>query len=725
MYYALILRTFMLFVMVCYGATNISAAEDIASKDEIDFLNVGQGHAVLVNRVGFSEPPNPMPWAPLLIDAGSTKRPDIATSNYTWGQDESVAIQKISKRILDFWQQSHDNLLPGGTYHLNIIITHPDKDHKDFIPLILRALEEKKAKLGFAFTAFILLGGKPSLYNGFLDNPAYIKEYSSNCSGIFFKGDAFLERFPQLGKSNCITHLFCPKGIDSDPNRWSIIIRLEINATSAMLTGDADEMVKKGMLSSLKQAQHPTTELQSDILLAPHHGAEKTFYLEWDQAVNPRAIVIGSAPRVDYRHPRGGTILQFLKLLDGKGRVWEDRVMPHGCQYSGDPQLHQQIQGVFGERLFDCVPYNVIEGQEHAESEQWHLVWIDLPIYTLWTTGTLYFQGGKKTPQFVDAPGGIMPYVAVSDPYSLLRPEIRHFAAPLTQRAKDLCDQLLDIIKTKYSGDSENRPVIANSIISEVLPISVSEDRELYFEIISTLLNQGDFLYFSPSFPRWVKEAIIGRNRNVNSSAQRLQKAATFMVPLREGETPQEGDPRGTWSWEWNSSIFLSNVSSNLDEKALILKTFSMSLNKIENLKKYIETHISITSRGISDGDLEVLCPFGFPEWLQLRRLIKFFGDITILDDGINIMEFMDIKALRTQGRNFKEIGEVIIEKYIEFVERGIFKGRIYVTPTKLAHSSGEKQQDVRREDRKDDRTRRQILEMKLTEYFPDTLDLT
>src|SRR5690606_29798320 len=132
---------------------------------------------------------------------------------------------------------------------------------------------------------------------------------------------------------------------------------------------------------------------------------------------NPRAIVIGSAPNEKYGHPRGKSILELLKINQGQGHLWSETAQPHAIQYYCDGTTAQQIQDNFkqhNERIFDSVPNNSFEMSGSKKAEQWYLTWIDLPIYTLWTTGTLYFSDNIKSPIFAEVPSGLMNYVAVS-----------------------------------------------------------------------------------------------------------------------------------------------------------------------------------------------------------------------------------------------------------------------------------------------------------------------
>ncbi|OJX11749.1 MAG: hypothetical protein BGO77_06535 [Caedibacter sp. 37-49] len=401
------------FILICVLLCSNNLHATFPLKDEVTFFNVGQGHAALINKIS---------RVPLLIDAGSDGRPYMQGETYEWETySEPLLIGQISSKILDCWKQSHNGELQRGKYQLNIIVTHPDKDHKDFIPSILSQLHSFQAQYNFTFSAKALLGGNETLYpQEFLKDCSF--KYSVECLGIYSRGNCgFLE------SSGCITHLFCPKGIQSDDNRWSIIIRVQLDDISAVFTGDANKTVKKQMLDSLAGRRN---ELESDLLLAPHHGSDNdTYFDSWDQAVNPRAIIIGAAPHRRYGHPRGEIIFKHLNLLQRNGRIWSQKVTPHCILYRSNQALHETIQANFfqaKQRLFDEVPN--VSLQHETALEKWHLVWIDAPVFTLWTTGSLAFRGDPHKPLYLDAPNGLMTYVAV--------PEVKYFLSP-TQRDRE------------------------------------------------------------------------------------------------------------------------------------------------------------------------------------------------------------------------------------------------------------------------------------------------
>lgn len=609
--------------------------------DEIEFFNVGQGHAVLIKKAGVSTDTN-SPYVPLLIDAGATAHPYVPDQKYEWNKGDSklpisktLSISKITRQILEFWQSSNNASLLKGKFKLNIIITHPDADHLNFVPEILNELIKKAGASRYSFCTSILLGGIESMYSNML-LPDSIKNifarkliYSKHKYGIFFK-----DQCDFLDESGCITHLFCPKGIKSDDNRWSIITRIQINGISAILTGDADCKVKAQMLNCLGRKKN---ELESDILLVPHHGAEDTYQDEWDNIVNPRALIIGSAPNQKYCHPRGETILKLLSSHNYNGRLWNEKVRPHGIQYCTLAK-HGNIQEVVQnkkKRMFDAVP-NVAVGEEGDQlSQQWQLAWVDLPIYTLWTTGTLFFKGNVERPGFVEAPNGLMNYVAVPQPGYLFSPHVRNKLNPLADEEQQLCQHIFNIMKINHGLHGDKLLSNENNLMTETMLIHDLNDRALFLMLVHKVLNEKAMAY-SQSFFRCMSEAVSVSNNPLKED--RLTKAVDIFI---------KGDLYG-----------LKSKKYSLDDIAYILKTFSRSYHKIEHLGKYIMEYPRLSGLNIDD-----LCPFGFPEWAQLNSLLSFYEDIPNDSDyTMPITDMIDIKFLRQNGMTFKEVAKKLLE---------------------------------------------------------------
>ncbi|MBX9786396.1 MAG: hypothetical protein K2Y08_03550 [Alphaproteobacteria bacterium] len=625
-----------------HGASSSNTSSSgVSFHDEINFFNVGQGHAVLINKSGAE--------APLLVDAGCKAHPSKKGMKYDWTpKDHDSLTSEISERILEIWKASNRGTLLGKSFSLNVIITHPDIDHKDLVPLILTNLESKTHVARASFTPTLLLGGRAAHYLGFLERYQTRFVFSDQWPEI-----SFMENLGFLNTSNCITHLFCPRGPEGntavDRNRWSIIARIQVNGISSLLPGDADDTVKNKMLVSLGDRRN---ELETDILLAPHHGAEGTYHPEWDHFVNPRAIIIGAA--LMHNHPKGRTLLDFLNLREGRGRIWSDRVMAHGLQYYCERPIQQHIEDSFLQRegrLFDKVPNDPIEALT-PQPKQWHLAWIDLPIYTLWTTGSLRFEGELLAPKFIDAPHGLMGYIAVPDPQYLLSPYIRGKLTPLIPSERDLHEIVSQRVKAQHNNQEGAQ--YSNMILKEALLIEDHRDRNLYLNTLLRIFTEiRPFLYKrTPTF-QWIREAIVERNRKVDRNEDRVLEAANFI--FRNVSTLVSQNDR---------DLCIDLCDGAFDCSASVLKTFLKSIHNLQRLRQYIKLYSDIGQCGPSAKEINDLCPFGFVEWLQLEKLVRFVREEIIQPSGepISLGDIFDILPLRLEGKNFKEIGCALVE---------------------------------------------------------------
>lgn len=603
-------------------------AMDNTNLDEIDFFNVGQGHAVLINQVGRT---------PLLIDAGSSMHCYEVSSQHRWEKAKPTSsILKISNRVIEFWDRS--NLQP---YCLNVIITHQDKDHKNFLLDIFRTLMTK-AQFGVS----LLLGGEEETYANFLKEcpvPFPNLYYSQDNLGMF---RSFFKDSPY------ITHLFCPKGqsnANEDDNSWSIITRIEINGISAILTGDADYNVKEEMLKSMNAFQMPWEELGSDLLLVPHHGAENTYHTEWDANVNSKAIIIGSAPNGDvkgYRHPRGNTI---LKYLSPGCDIWKGKVQQHGIQYWAMMDTHNEIKNLIIDqnRLFN-------DTSENNHDASWHLIWVDLPIYTLWTTGTLYFTGNLDCPCFIEAPHGLMNYIAVDNPELLFSPEIRKCFSKINQGQQDYIrhkvsqiienetianwhtEQVDNYFKQPYNLKKRIKYIpenikellkieYVNEMLSHVLLVK-SEDRQLFLnvfnEIFETTEKKTDKrLQVSSNFFGWLRDAVTERNLNIDPAGDRLITGVHYLFGLSEAEEKK-----------------LEGESLIIEKRTIAENEQKKCLNDIDSGSQSDED--SFETKEIKrkyEGKLLRKLKKGVPEWSKIESMDDLFVNIRLMG-----MEFYD-----------------------------------------------------------------------------------
>lgn len=100
-------------------------------------------------------------------------------------------------------------------------------------------------------------------------------------------------------------------------NAVSIVIKLVYGEHSILFTGDAvgRKDGKDGCIASEKfMLDSLSTELiDSDVLIAPHHGADNASCMEFINAVSPKYVVFPAGTK--HRHPRLSTANRFIKGL--------------------------------------------------------------------------------------------------------------------------------------------------------------------------------------------------------------------------------------------------------------------------------------------------------------------------------------------------------------------------------------------------------------------------
>lgn len=89
-------------------------------------------------------------------------------------------------------------------------------------------------------------------------------------------------------------------------NNYSAVIKLTYDRVSFLLTGDAEELPEKEMLSA-------GTDLQADVLKVGHHGSHSSTTPAFLEAVSPRYAVISAGKNNDYGHPHRETLQKLKK----------------------------------------------------------------------------------------------------------------------------------------------------------------------------------------------------------------------------------------------------------------------------------------------------------------------------------------------------------------------------------------------------------------------------
>lgn len=109
------------------------------------------------------------------------------------------------------------------------------------------------------------------------------------------------------------------------PNALSCVLRIDAGGQSALLVGDIERLQEAALLA--RQGD----ELQSTVLLAPHHGSKTSSSPEFLAAVQPEWVLIQAGYRNRYGHPAPEVLARYQVLgeRNGEGRRLQIVDTPH------------------------------------------------------------------------------------------------------------------------------------------------------------------------------------------------------------------------------------------------------------------------------------------------------------------------------------------------------------------------------------------------------------
>lgn len=232
------------------------------TKLEVDFLDIGQGDAILIKTPHGQN---------VLIDGG----PD----------------NKIIKRLgenLSWWDKTIDLM----------IVSHPHDDHiNGQIDAIKRYKVKRILYTGVvhnspSYIEWLELVRDKKIPITIIDRPQIIKLSNDCWLDILYPGESV------LGKE--VENL----------NNSSMVIKLVYGKTKFLFTGDAEAEAEQEMLKG-------SVDLSANVLKAGHHGSDTSSSQEFLEAVNPETAVIQVGKGNDFGHP-SRRVVKRLERLDVK-----------------------------------------------------------------------------------------------------------------------------------------------------------------------------------------------------------------------------------------------------------------------------------------------------------------------------------------------------------------------------------------------------------------------
>jgi competence protein ComEC len=226
---------------------------------EVDFLDVGQGDAILIKTPSGQN---------ILIDGGP---------------DKSV-IKRLGEN-LSWWDKQIDL----------IILTHPHDDHVTGLIDVLKRYRVKKILYTGAihdapnYLTWLKLVRDKKVPLVIIDKTQTINLNEDAKMEILYPDESLLNKnLPDLNDS-------------------SIVVKLIYGQNKFLLTGDASDKVEKILLAN-------SADLSADVLKVAHHGSGYSSSQEFLEKVKPLTAVIMVGKDNDFGHPNLRTIMRLKRI---------------------------------------------------------------------------------------------------------------------------------------------------------------------------------------------------------------------------------------------------------------------------------------------------------------------------------------------------------------------------------------------------------------------------
>ncbi|MFA6307123.1 MAG: ComEC/Rec2 family competence protein [Patescibacteria group bacterium] len=227
---------------------------------EVDFLDVGQGDAILIKTPGGQN---------VLIDGGPDK----------------AVIKRLGENLA-WWDKQIDLM----------VLTHAHDDHVTGLIDVLKRYDVKKILYTGAvhnapnYLAWLKLARDKKAPLLIIDKEQTINLGAGAKMEILYPAESLLDKTL------------------ADLNDSSIIIKLIYGQNKFLLTGDASEKVEKILLTN-------GADLSADVLKVAHHGSQYSSSEEFLEKVKPAMAIIEVGKNNDFGHPS----LRIIKRLERSG----------------------------------------------------------------------------------------------------------------------------------------------------------------------------------------------------------------------------------------------------------------------------------------------------------------------------------------------------------------------------------------------------------------------
>ncbi|MBU2036822.1 MBL fold metallo-hydrolase [Patescibacteria group bacterium] len=234
--------------------------QDFSDKVRIDFLDVGQGSAILVLAPNNNQ---------VLIDGGPS----------------DAVLAKLGEA------------LPFGDRQIELLIlTHPDSDHLSGLVEVLKRYEVNQ----ILETGIVADSAEYQTWNDLIKQKNIPVIFAQAGQTIKIADNLAIKILYPLAKINGQEF--------KNTNATSIVGKIIYGQNTVLFTGDAEKQTEQPLLML-------GADLKADILVVGHHGSKNSTSLEFLAAVMPSIAVIQVGAKNTYGHPTQ-EVLSRLKEID-------------------------------------------------------------------------------------------------------------------------------------------------------------------------------------------------------------------------------------------------------------------------------------------------------------------------------------------------------------------------------------------------------------------------
>ncbi len=238
----------------------------------LHFIDVGQGDCVLVEFPGGST---------MLVDCGSSKNGD------------PLAVRRYLEKALD-----------GRKKIETVVITHPDTDHYNMIPEVLKGLQ-----VGQVYAS----GSSKEYTEDFRD---WLEDQKAGPAGFkVLEEDYNVESPRKLGSFGGVDVRVLASNVGSATNARSIVLMVSFRDFDALLMGDATTETEADMLERFEGQR---ACLDVEVLKVGHHGSTTSSGKVWMDRAKPEVSVISAADNSQHRHPKDKVLNRLIACAEAE-----------------------------------------------------------------------------------------------------------------------------------------------------------------------------------------------------------------------------------------------------------------------------------------------------------------------------------------------------------------------------------------------------------------------